>query len=421
MMAGAGEAYLPAFALAVGLPPIAAGLVATVPLFAGGVLQLLAPRAIARAPSLRAWVVACVILQALAFAPLIALALTGTASVPLVYVAASIYWAAGMGATAGWNAWICRMVPERLRGRFLGRRQSVAQTFLLVSLVGAGALLHASGGGELALHVYAGMFAVAMAARLGSALLLLRHGPDVDARPRGRMRLRSIPPRVRGTPKGALVAYLASALAAAAIAGPFLTPYLLDDQRLGYAGYTAFIATVAVAKIVSLPVLGRMVGRIGARRMLTVSAFAIAPLPLLWPLSSALPWLLAVQVLGGVAWAGFDVGMLMTLFDTADDNERTTLQVAFSALQAVGTAAASLVGAAVVGAAGTDHDAYLWVFGVSAVARLAAVTLLVTHLPKLLLGVPIAIVRDTWVLAVRPWGGTILRPFVEGFERWRKR
>ena len=77
VMAGVAEVYLPAFALAIGLSPVSAGLVASVPLLAGGLLQLLAPRAIARVASMRRWVAASMIVQALAFVPLIAVALLG--------------------------------------------------------------------------------------------------------------------------------------------------------------------------------------------------------------------------------------------------------------------------------------------------------------------------------------------------------
>lgn len=45
-MIGCGETYLPAFALALGLGETSAGLVASLPLLAGGIMQLLSPLAI---------------------------------------------------------------------------------------------------------------------------------------------------------------------------------------------------------------------------------------------------------------------------------------------------------------------------------------------------------------------------------------
>src|ERR1700677_4597952 len=43
LMVGLGETYLPAFVLALGLGDVAAGLITTVPLAAGAVLQLVSP------------------------------------------------------------------------------------------------------------------------------------------------------------------------------------------------------------------------------------------------------------------------------------------------------------------------------------------------------------------------------------------
>lgn len=105
-MAGVAEVYLPAFGLALGMSPVLAGLLSTVPLFTGGVLQLIAPRAIPRIRSLRRWVAACIAAQALSFVPLIVVALTRTVSTAVVFAAASLYWGAGMAAAAGWTPWM---------------------------------------------------------------------------------------------------------------------------------------------------------------------------------------------------------------------------------------------------------------------------------------------------------------------------
>jgi len=421
MMAGVAEVYLPAFGLALGLSPVAAGLIASAPMLAGGLLQLLAPRAIARMRSVRRWIVACVAVQGLAFAPLLVVALLGTPSMPVLFGAASLYWAAGMAASAAWNPWMARIVPQRIRGRFFGRRQGLVQTMMLVGLVGAGFALHSFAGTAHVLHVYAAMFGVAMLARLGSALMLARMGRGVDPRPRRRMRFRSIPPRLRGTPRVSLLGYIVAALAAAAISGPFLTPYLLDHEQFGYASYTAFTATIVLAKIAALPLLGRWLHRSGVRRVLSTCALAITPIPILWIASSHLGWLLAVQVYAGVAWAGFELGMLMALFDGDDDAERTTMQSALSALQAIGTAGASFVGAALLGAVGSDHSGYAAVFLLSAAARLAAAVLLVRGLARTLARLPVVAVTRAWTLAIRPWGGTIVRPIVDGLDRLRGR
>ena len=420
VMAGVAEVYLPAFALAIGLSPVSAGLVASVPLLAGGLLQLLAPRAIARVTSMRRWVAGSMIVQALAFVPLILVALLGFSSTPIVFAAASVYWAAGMAASAAWNPWMARIVPARIRSKFFGRRQGLVQATMLGGLAGAGIALNAFSGSPYIHDVYAAMFGLALVARLLCAVMVARQGNGIELAPRKRMRLRSIPPKLRGTPRASLLGYLIAAIAAASISGPFITPYLLHELQIGYAGYSVFTATVVIAKIVSLPALGRVIQRTGVRRVMTACALAIAPIPLLYLVSDAFAWLILIQIIAGVAWGGFELGLLIALFDGDDDAERTTMQVAFSALQAIGTAGASLVGGALLAQLGSDHEAYLWVFVVSAGARLAAAVLLVRELPRVLARIPIMMVARAWTLAIRPWGGTIVRPIVEGLGRLRR-
>jgi MFS family permease len=405
-MAGVAEAYLPAFALAIGMSPVLAGLVATLPLLAGGVLQLLAPRAIPRTSSLRRWAVGSVLLQALAFVPLVALALCGGPAIPIVFGAAAIYWAAGMSSSAGWTPWMARVVPARLRGRFFARRHGLLQATTLLGMIGSGAALNAFGVSHVR-TVYAAMFAAAALGRVVSAVMLARQGQGVDETPRRRMRFRSIPPKLRGTGRASLLGYLIATLAAASISSPFLAPYLLRTMGLDYVRYSIYTATIVVAKIVALPILGRLMSRAGVRRVLTVCAFGIAPIPLIWIMVDSFTGLIALQIYGGIVWAGFELGMLLALFDAADDAERTTMQVAFSALQSFGTAAASLVGGAVLGTLGSDHHAYVWVFVLSAAARLAAVLLLVRQLRRLLVAVPFFVVGRAWTLAMR--GVTAIR------------
>jgi cyanate permease len=67
VMVGLREAYVPAFALAAGLGEVVAGLVASVPMLAGAVLQLVTPVAVRRLGSYRRWIVICARLQALSF------------------------------------------------------------------------------------------------------------------------------------------------------------------------------------------------------------------------------------------------------------------------------------------------------------------------------------------------------------------
>src|SRR5512138_90302 len=93
VMVGCGEAYFVAFALAVGLGELLAGLVSSVPLLAGALLQLASPWAVRRLGSHKRWVVATAGLQALSFSPLAAAAFLGRVPAWLIFVCVGLYWA----------------------------------------------------------------------------------------------------------------------------------------------------------------------------------------------------------------------------------------------------------------------------------------------------------------------------------------
>src|SRR6185437_5413786 len=90
VMVGIGETYFPAFVLALGMGEIAAGLVASIPILAGAILQLVSPAGVAWLGSNRRWVITCVSLQAASFVPLVAAAVWGHMPAIGVFAAVSL-------------------------------------------------------------------------------------------------------------------------------------------------------------------------------------------------------------------------------------------------------------------------------------------------------------------------------------------
>src|SRR5690606_33872085 len=118
VMVGIGETYLPAFAIWMGLGDVVSGLVTTLPLLAGSLLQLSAPAMVRRLGSYRRWVVLCATVQATTFLPLVVCAIVGQLPMALVFLTASLYWAAGLGASGAWNSWMGTLIPPSVHVGF---------------------------------------------------------------------------------------------------------------------------------------------------------------------------------------------------------------------------------------------------------------------------------------------------------------
>src|SRR5688572_7535190 len=65
VMVGTGETYIAPFAVALGTGGISTGLLTSLPIFAGALLQLATPAMVKRLKSHRKWVVACAVTQGL--------------------------------------------------------------------------------------------------------------------------------------------------------------------------------------------------------------------------------------------------------------------------------------------------------------------------------------------------------------------
>src|SRR5262245_9479338 len=136
LMVGTGETYLAAFVLALSMGEVTAGLITSVPMLAGAVMQLVSPMMVRRLGSHRRWVIASAAVQAASFIPLIAAAIVGHIPTAAVFALAAIYWGSGMATGPAWNTWMNGVVPPRLRAHYFARRSRGAQVAVLLGVVG---------------------------------------------------------------------------------------------------------------------------------------------------------------------------------------------------------------------------------------------------------------------------------------------
>lgn len=422
-MVGLGEAYLPAFALALGHGAAAAGLLATLPLLAGACFQLVTPEAVRRLRSYRRWVVACARFQALCFVPLALAALWSWGPLAWLLAVASIYWGFSMATGPAWNAWATSLVPARLRVRYFARRSRSAQASLLITLLCSGAVLESGRRHRLELTAFAALFALAAGARLISARFLSRQSEDPRAAEDHRsLPLREVRASLRQRGGARVIAYLLAMQLAAHIAAPYFTPYMLGPMGLSYERFTLLIAASFLARIAILPALSRLVHARGTRFVLVAGALGIVPLPPLWLVSHDFAYLIALQLVSGCAWAAVEYASLLSFFEGIDARDRASVLSLFNLANAAALTAGSVLGGLLLGALGAGSAAYAWLFFASCVARLAPLALLhhapaplTQQTPPVPLTPPAPVVLRT--LALRPASGAVQRPMLAGPAR----
>ncbi len=408
VMVGVGETFLPAFALAVGLGEVTAGLVASIPLMAGGLLQLTTPWFLAKCPNRQAWIVGSATLQGVAFLPLVIAAAIGSISAWGLLLIASVYWAGGLATGPAWNAWIEQIVPRRVRARYFARRTRASQLATLLGFVAGGLLLQFGRSNGWLTTAFAILFGLAFVFRMVSVLLLAAHRvpPARSAAAATKLPTETASEKLNGRQ---LLIYLVIVQGMVQISGPYFTPYMLRQMDLSYFVYTGLIAVAFVAKVVSLAAWGAVAKERGAAWLLTVGGIAIVPLASLWTVSQAIPWLIFIQTINGIAWAAYELGFFLMFFEALPQARRVKMLTYYNFASTTSWCMGSSLGAIVLHSYGASLQGYYMLFTLSSIGRGVALVYLLMHRPTFTARVVQIGIR---VLGVRPSGVPLESPIL---------
>ncbi len=400
VMIGCGEIFFPAFVLALGLGPVAAGLIPSLSILIAALVQLITPVAVNRLGSNRLWVIGCTTIQSASFLPLIFWAIQGKASFSHLLVVTSIYWSAGMAGVPAWNTWMGVLIPAQIRAAYFAQRNRLAQLATLIGFLMAGLALQVAEQFDIILPVFACLFAVASVSRTISTLCLLacrevsprlsdnRHQSPktIQSHVEGNL-LRQLWKKTGAivhSPAGALMAFLWTFAFSAQLCAPYFTPYMLDNQQFSYAAYMMVVGTGLLAKASAMPVFGNLGKKIGSDRLLRLGAISIIPLSSLWLFSSNVVYLMGVQVMAGIFWACYELATSLLFFEAVHHRERTGVVTIHNLGLSLATLAGAATGGTVLRWLGENQSAYFAVFILSGVFRLTTMPLLLrvrTH-PK---------------------------------------
>jgi MFS family permease len=374
-----------------------------VPLVAGGILQLSTPFGVRWIGSHRRWAVLCATIQALAFLPLIAAAIVGKIPGAIVFLIATLYWASGMAIGPVWNVWVERLIPTAVRTQFFARRTSATNLGVLAGLLAGGLVLHRTHAGMHPLYGFAFLFAIASMARITSATLL-RTQNEPDLLPM-LQETREVLGMMRRFPRGSGGALLTYMLV---LTSPYFTAFMLRQLELSYAAYMSLLITALAAKVVTLPLFGRLAHLFGLRRLLPSAWFGIALVPALWLVSDSFAYLVGLQILAGAAWAAHEYTTFLLLFEVIGAERRGTLLTAYNLGNAIASAGGSLLGGFMFDAFGGGMTGYYILFGASSIGRASCLVFMLRVIGARLPTLPVAF----RTIAVRPSIGVVIRPIL---------
>ncbi len=342
---GSGENYLSAFALFLHATPLQIGILSSLPQLTGTLAQLLSVKALNRVPR----------------KPLILLGAAGQAALwlliftlPLLFprvapwsliALATIHMAMGHLTIPAWNSLITDFVVPNGRGVYFARRARLMAIASFCALFAAGLLLDAGRSSEVPWTGFALIFLASAVARSLSTYCLIKiDDPVAPASQEPGRHLFDFLGRPSSRDFRRFLLYSGLMHVCVFVAGPFFVIYLLRDLHFNYLQYAAWLAAGTFGQFIALRHWGRISDRFGNKRVIEVTGWLVPFLPMLYLLSPNLLFLLTVNFLGGMIWAGMTLGLQNYVFDAVSPEDKAKGVAVTNAINAAGWIVGALIG-----------------------------------------------------------------------------
>lgn len=343
---GAGEQYLSAFALMLHATPFQLSLLSALPQLLGTWAQFVSVKVSHWFPHRKTHLLWGIVGQSVAWLPILVLPLLFPQWGPwLVVAGAALYFGSTHFTSPAWTSLITDLLSANERGAYFARRSQLMAVTSFAALCLGGALLSLFEQYDRLWLGFTLLFVIAGVCRSFSALSLanVTDLPIHHEEPASRGFLAFLR---TGTTKDFRHFLLFSGLMhlAVLISGPFFVIYMLQDLHLSYWAYGTWVAAAIVGQFVTLPGWGQFGDRFGNKALLTFTGLLVAFLPMLYLVGTAWLFLVLVNFLGGVVWAGLSLGLSNYVFDAVRPADRAKAVAVSSTVNAIGWAMGTLVG-----------------------------------------------------------------------------
>ena len=129
------------------------------------------------------------------------------------------------------------------------------------------------------------------------------------------------------------------------VTATFFNPYMKEHLGLEYWQIMCVQFGTFGAKVLFMPVVGRLIKRLGPGRVLWIGALMTTPAAIFWLFAE--PWwnLVILSIYVGFGWACWENGSFLLTFDTIPEDRRTPIMTVYQLALAVVMTAGSLLGA----------------------------------------------------------------------------
>ena len=286
-----------------------------------------------------------------------------------------------------WLSWMSDLMPPERRSRYFGIRSSIHSAIGMAAGWGVG---HAFDAMRLSPRVgeplvYLPLFAFAGISGALSIWFMSRkwEPPAHGEAPIPLVRALTIP--FRHAPFRRLIFFYICWTLVTAVSTPFWQPHMIRNLHMDGGTIAVYTILSGAIGLVSQPLWGRIIDRMGARPVLTLNLIGVSGLPLFW-LFARPDFLWGIwtdALLTGLFWPGFNLAAFSLNLTTAPREHRSAYLATLTLATGLTGFLANLAGGWIASAAGNFHldwhgftlVNYHAIFVLSAVGRIAMLPL----------------------------------------------
>lgn len=402
VMDGMGARYITPYALSLGLSNSLIGFLAVFPTLFGNILRIFLNKFYYKRERKKI-ILPFIFLQASLWIPLLLVGAAYfflglkllTASILLI-ACYSIIVVAGVLVSPAWTSWM-QDVVETNRGEYFSKRNRITGFFLLISMLSAGLILDSFKEGNL-FFGFVLIFGLAAVGRYISFYFLKKqYEPKEIKDEKAYFSFFKFIKKMPSNNFGRFVIFVSLTSFAVAIASPFFSVYMLKDLGLSYFAFTLINLSSLISQIIFLPFIGKISDRFGTIRVMKLSGFLIAFVPLFWIFTIYLfkfnsiiliSYLFVIELFSGFVWAAFNLAHSNFIYDAVTKPKIILCFTYFSFLNAIGAFFGGVFGGQIL------NFPSFSLFGLSGILLVFLISFVLRLVPSILIGSRLKEVRS---------------------------
>lgn len=415
-MVGAGEAFFVAYALHLGFSQLESGMLVTVPIVIGGILQIIAPYGIDKLGSYKTWTVVGVFFQSIIFLLFVFFETELASSFNLFLFFVSLYWALSLGITPSWNSWISALLPSESIRPFFSVRNIVLSVGTLMGLLFSGLMLQFAPDQIVGISKFSLIFLLCFIFRNISLLSLVKQ-KNVEF-----VKLKPKQTKEHDQSKSKFIFrfILFSSLIKIGVyfSASFFAPYMLKQLEFNYMQFTAILAISFMGRAIVGKVIKKHIKNFDMNLIYLISAIGISIIPFLWSTMGSFWGIFALELVTGFMWGTFEIAFFVTCFEEIPTEEQSRTISKYNFMHTLCIAIGSFSGLYMFSQMDQTITSYHEIFLYSSLLRFAAVFFFPRKKLMDAHSQPSIFIR---LVAVRPNMGSVGKPMWQFYKKISKK